>query len=141
MNSFTCPIASSEFSFASSFHSTVIEYVLSITKVCFHIRRYKISRSLFFSLVYLTTSSLVKDERVRKTLLISAIGMAVLVDSNEVTPIQYHVYPPYGIITMAFLPLGTNLLFVGNFLSAKNIAITSDIVRAKHLIHIFLVII
>jgi hypothetical protein len=85
--------------------------------------------ALFFSLVFLTTSSLVKDERVRKSLLISAIGMTILVSSIEITPLQYHVYPPYGIITMAFLPLGTYLLFAGIFISAKNISIDADLRR------------
>jgi hypothetical protein len=85
--------------------------------------------ALFFSLAFLTTSSLVSDERVRKSLLISAIGMTILVGSVEITPMQYHVYPPYGIITMAFLPLGTYLLFVGIFISAKNVSIDADLRR------------
>jgi hypothetical protein len=85
--------------------------------------------ALFFSLAFLTTSSLVNNERVRKSLLISAIGMAILVGSIEITPMQYHVYPPYGIITMAFLPLGTYLLLVGIFVSAKNVSIDADLRR------------
>ena len=55
--------------------------------------------------------------------------MAILVGSLEITPLQYHTYPPYGIITMAFLPLGTYLLFVGIFISAKNISRDADIRR------------
>ena len=85
--------------------------------------------ALFFSLAFLTTSSLVKDERVRKSLLISAIGMAVLVGSIEITPLQYHVYPPYGLITVAFLPLGAYLLFVGIFISAKNMSLDAELRR------------
>jgi hypothetical protein len=85
--------------------------------------------AVFFSLAFLTTFSLVNDERVRKSLLISAIGMAILVGSIEITPLQYHVYPPYGIITMALLPIGTYLLFVGIFISAKNISIDADLRR------------
>ncbi len=77
--------------------------------------------ALLFSLGFLATSSLVIDERVRKSLLISAIGMAILVGSIEITPLQYHTYPPYGLITEAFLPLGAYLLFVGIYISAKNI--------------------
>jgi hypothetical protein len=78
--------------------------------------------ALLFSFAFLTASSLINDDRVRKSLLISAIGIAILVGSIEITPLQYHVYPPYGIITMAFLPLGTYLLFVGILISAKNIS-------------------
>jgi hypothetical protein len=55
--------------------------------------------------------------------------MAILVGSIEITPMQYHVYPPYGIITMAFLPLGTYLLLVGIFVSAKNVSIDADLRR------------
>ena len=73
--------------------------------------------ALFFSLAFLVTSSLIKDDRVRKSLLISAIGMVVLVGSLEITPLQFHVYPPYGLITEAFLPLGAYLLFVGIYFS------------------------
>ena len=85
--------------------------------------------ALLFSLAFLATSSLVNDERVRKSLLISAIGMAILVGSLEITPLQYHVYPPYGLITEAFLPLGTYVLFVGIFISAKNISRDAELRR------------
>ena len=85
--------------------------------------------ALFFSLAFLATSSLINDDRVRKSLLISAIGMAVLVGSLEITPLQFHVYPPYGLITEAFLPLGAYLLFVGIFISAKNISRDAELRR------------
>jgi|GEM_PF-2827171 len=35
---------------------------------------------------------------------------------------QYHVYPPFGFITQAFIPLGAFLLLVGIFSSAKVIS-------------------
>jgi hypothetical protein len=35
------------------------------------------------------------------------------------SPLQYHVYPPYGFVTQAFIPLGSYLLFLGIFTSAK----------------------
>ncbi|HKG87225.1 MAG TPA: hypothetical protein VKA95_02775 [Nitrososphaeraceae archaeon] len=78
--------------------------------------------ALLFSFAFLTAYSLINDEHVRKSLLMSAIGIAILVGSIEITPLQYHVYPPYGFITMAFLPLGTYLLFAGILVSAKNIS-------------------
>ena len=85
--------------------------------------------ALFFSLAFLVTSSLIKDDRVRKSLLISAIGMAVLVGSLEITPLQFHVYPPYGLVTEAFLPLGAYLLFVGIYFSAKNMSRDAELRR------------
>jgi hypothetical protein len=78
--------------------------------------------ALLFSLAFWTASTLVYDNRIRKSLLISSIGIAILFGTLEISPLQYHVYPPYGFITQAFIPLGTYLLFVGIFTSARNIS-------------------
>ena len=78
--------------------------------------------AVLFSLVFLTASTLVYDNRIRKSLLLSAIGMAILFGTFELSPLQYHVYPPYGFITQAFIPLGAYLLFAGIFNSAKVIS-------------------
>jgi hypothetical protein len=78
--------------------------------------------AVFFSLAFWTASSLVHDDRVRKSLLVSSIGIAILFGSVELTPLQYLVYPPYGIITEAFIPIGAYLLFVGIFTSARYVS-------------------
>lgn len=78
--------------------------------------------AVFFSLAFWTASSLVHDDRVRKSLLLSSIGMAILFGSVELTPIQYLVYPPYGTVSAAFIPIGAYLLFVGIFTSARYVS-------------------
>ena len=78
--------------------------------------------ALLFSLAFWTASALVYDGRIQKSLLISSIGMVILFGSFEISPLQYHVYPPYGLMTEAFIPLGTYFLFVGIFASAKYIS-------------------
>jgi hypothetical protein len=83
--------------------------------------------ALLFSLAFWTASTLVYDNRIRKSLLISSIGMAILFGTFEISPLQYRVYPPYGFITQAFIPLGAYLLFVGIFTSAKNISRDSEL--------------
>ncbi|MGC2684225.1 MAG: hypothetical protein WA323_20375 [Candidatus Nitrosopolaris sp.] len=55
------------------------------------------------------------------------MGIAILYGSLAIAPLQYHVYPPYGLITEAFIPLGTYLIFVGIFISAKNISIDTEV--------------
>jgi hypothetical protein len=40
--------------------------------------------------------------------------------------LELHVYPPYGFVTQAFIPLGAYLLFVGIFTSAKSISRDSE---------------
>jgi hypothetical protein len=83
--------------------------------------------AVLFSLAFWTASTLVYDDRVRKSLLISSIGMAILFGTFDISPLQYHVYPPYGLVTQGFIPLGAYLLFVGIFTSAKNISKDSEL--------------
>ncbi len=78
--------------------------------------------AFLFGLSFWSASSLVHHDRVQKSLLISFIGMVILFCSNEISPLRSHVYPPYGLITEAFLPLGSYLLLVGIFTSAQNIS-------------------
>ena len=78
--------------------------------------------ALLFSLALWTASSLVFETRVRQSLLISAIGMSALFSSVELSAVKYHTYPPFGLITEAFLPLGACLLSVGIYASAKKVS-------------------
>lgn len=78
--------------------------------------------ALLFSLAFWTASSLVANERVRNALLTSAIGMALLFGSIEIASLQYKIYPPYGLVTEAFMPVGSYLLFVGIFASATSVS-------------------
>ncbi|MGA9154300.1 MAG: hypothetical protein WBZ36_27270, partial [Candidatus Nitrosopolaris sp.] len=83
--------------------------------------------ALLFSLAFWTASSLVYDERIRKSLLIASIGIAILFGSLDRSPLQFHAYPPYGLVTEAFIPLGTYLLIVGIFTSAIHISRDSEL--------------
>jgi hypothetical protein len=59
----------------------------------------------------------------------SSIGIVFLFGSIEIAPLQYHVYPPFGLVTEAYLPLGEFLLLVGIFVSAKNISRNAQVRR------------
>jgi hypothetical protein len=48
--------------------------------------------------------------------------MVIIFCSNEISPLRSHVYPPYGFITEALLPIGAYLLLVGIFTSAQYIS-------------------
>lgn len=86
--------------------------------------------ALLFSLSFWTAAALVYEDRVRQSLLISSIGMAILFGSLEITPLQYRVFPPYGLITEAFIPIGSYLLFVGIYTSAIHISRDGELRKA-----------
>ena len=87
--------------------------------------------AVFFGLTFWFASSLVYDDRVRRSLLVSSIGITILFSSIALTLLKYAVYPPYGLITEAFIPLGAYMLLVGIFISA--IQISRDAVIRREL--------
>ena len=78
--------------------------------------------ALLFSLVFLAASTLVTKHEMQKYLLICAIGMAVLYGSIEIDTLLFATYPPFGVVTVSFMPIGSYLLFTGILLSARLIA-------------------
>jgi hypothetical protein len=85
--------------------------------------------ALLFGLALWTASALVYDKRIQKSLLVSSIGMVILFGTFEISSLQYHAFPPYGLVTEAFIPLGTSLLLVGIFTSANYISRNADLRR------------
>jgi hypothetical protein len=78
--------------------------------------------ALFFSIYFLIASNLIAANKVRQSMLISGIGMVIVFGSLEIQTLQYILYPPYGLITAAFMPVGSYLLFIGIFSSAQSIS-------------------
>jgi hypothetical protein len=85
--------------------------------------------AFLFSLSFLIASTVVPNDSIKKSLLISCIGMTILFSSVEITPLQYKVFPPFGLITEAFIPLGAFLLLVGIFTSAVNVSQDGELRR------------
>jgi hypothetical protein len=85
--------------------------------------------AVLFSLSFLIASTVVPKDSIRKSLLISCIGMTIIFSSIEITPLHLKVLPPYGLVTEAFMPLGAFLLLVGIFTSAINISQDAELRR------------
>jgi hypothetical protein len=83
--------------------------------------------ALFFSLTFLAASALVAKQATQKYLLISAIGIAILYGSMEIDTLLYTTYPPFGLVTISFMPIGSYMLFTGIFLSATLVARDKDL--------------
>jgi hypothetical protein len=58
--------------------------------------------------------------------------MVILFGSIALAPLQYSVYPPYGLITEAFIPIGAYLLLVGIFTSAIHISRDAAVRKELH---------
>jgi hypothetical protein len=75
--------------------------------------------AFFFSLVFMAAATLVTKHEMQKYLLISGMGMAFLYASIEIDTLLYATYPPFGVVTVSFIPIGSYVLFTGILRSAR----------------------
>ena len=68
---------------------------------------------LFFSFAFLAASALLEKYLIHKYLLISAVGMAILFGSIDINSLLYATYPPFGLVTISFMAIGSYLVFNG----------------------------
>jgi hypothetical protein len=79
---------------------------------------------------------MVVKDRIRKSQLISAIGLVILFGSIDISVLQYRLYPPFGLVTQAFMSLRSYMLFIGIFTSAigvVEIIIFNELIATAHL--------
>ena len=74
---------------------------------------------VLFSIVFLTAATKIKQPHLQNSLRIAAIGIAVVFSSLEINSLLYAAYPPYGVLTIMLLPLGSYCLFIGLFATAR----------------------
>jgi hypothetical protein len=77
---------------------------------------------LFFSFAFLAASALLEKYLIHKYLLISAVGMAILFGSIDINSLLYATYPPFGLVTISFMAIGSFLVFNGIYNSAVLVA-------------------
>jgi len=74
---------------------------------------------ILFSIVFLTAATKIKQPNLQNSLKIAAIGIAIVFSSLEINSLLYAAYPPYGVLTIMLMPLGSYSLFMGLFASAR----------------------
>jgi hypothetical protein len=70
----------------------------------------------------LIASGLVAKHVVHKYLLISALGIAIFFGSLEIDSFLYATYPPFGLVTMSFMAMGSYLIYTGIINTAALVA-------------------
>jgi hypothetical protein len=75
--------------------------------------------AILFSIVFLTAATKIKQPNLQNSLKIAAIGIAIVFSSIEINSLLYAAYPPYGVLTIMLMPLGSYCLFIGLFATAR----------------------
>jgi hypothetical protein len=87
---------------------------------------------ILFSMVFLTAAALINRTELRRYLLISPIGISILFGCIGSNSLLYVVYPPFGLITISFMPIGAYLLFSGIYGSAIQVSKDSELRKKLH---------
>jgi hypothetical protein len=87
---------------------------------------------ILFSMVFLTAAFLVNRTELRKFLITTAIGISVLFGCIGTNSLLYAIYPPFGLITISFMPVGAYLLFDGMYGSAKLVSEDAELRKKLH---------
>jgi hypothetical protein len=77
---------------------------------------------VLFGIAFWTVSRNLKDEKVKGYLIVSAYGMTLLFTANQPATLNLVPYPPFGLVTICFLPLASYLLFLGIYSSAVSVS-------------------
>ena len=77
---------------------------------------------ILFAIAFLTTARKVNNKQVRKYLIISAFGLALIYSSDQAVILANRPYPPFGLATISFMGLAAYTLLVGIYSTALSVA-------------------
>jgi hypothetical protein len=88
--------------------------------------------AFLFGFGLLSTAKIINEKKLSSSLVISAIGIMILIGCQEIFGVYVGAFPPYGLVTVSFMGLGSYLLFLGVITSSMhithNIKIRDDII-------------
>lgn len=127
---FVLPFLASQ---AGLFDQFISEYDMQFNLVYYYIfSPYKQVGGLLFGLVFWLTASKIKRENLQTLVRIAGLGMILLFGSLVIHGLTYVVSPPFGTVTIGFLPVASYLLLLGIFSSTKELSLDSKIRRELH---------
>lgn len=90
-----------------------------------------ITEIILYKLAKCFTTIIIHGQKLRYSLIVTAIGMAILFGSTQIDSLLYVLYPPFGLVTISFMSLGSYQLFVGFYAFAR--FISQDVELRKEL--------
>ncbi|HEX5185682.1 MAG TPA: hypothetical protein VFV86_02235 [Nitrososphaeraceae archaeon] len=83
---------------------------------------------IYFAIGFLYMYKNITNENLRHSLLFTSLGLMLLFSSLTLTILLYSAFPPFGIIAISFVPLGSYVLFYGLYFSVRTIVADEEFV-------------
>lgn len=78
---------------------------------------------LTFGILFWNMSRIINfDKDLNRFIIFSGIGVLLLFASNQANNLTFTSYPPFGLVTITILPIGTLLVFIGIYNSALHVS-------------------
>ena len=84
---------------------------------------------IFFGIAFWSMSRHIQREKIRRSLMLCALGVVLLFSSIQMGLLLLPAFPPFGLVTMSFMPLASFILMIGITNCARDIAKDSEIRR------------
>lgn len=68
---------------------------------------------IFFALSFLIIALKLKNQQIRRSMIVTVMGMMLLFGSRDLHSIFVSSYPPGGVVTISFMAIGSYMLFIG----------------------------
>jgi len=86
--------------------------------------------AVLFGLAFWQTSKSIRNNTVKKYLIISAYGMTLLFTSNQPLGLIFAPYPPFGLSTISYMSFASYLILAGIYASAISVANDTNLRRS-----------
>jgi hypothetical protein len=83
--------------------------------------------SILFATVFITASSIINRPDLKNSLIMSAVGIAILFSSLDIDTLLYAVYPPFGLVTILLMPIAACLILNGILISARQLSVDAQL--------------
>lgn len=77
---------------------------------------------ILFGAAFWIIGTKTRNDALKSFMILTAYGLIIFFASNQATILTYGIYPPFGLITISFLGVGSYLLFIGIYSSSISIA-------------------
>jgi hypothetical protein len=115
-------ISSTDFVTQSFLNELIFQYPNFTNFIFYFLGSTKQVGGFFFALSFIFMAKNIDNTKIKYYLLFTATGIMILFSSIQISAIHILPYPPFGLITLASLPISSYLVLVGLYYSARSVS-------------------
>jgi len=115
-------ISSTDFVTQNFLNELIFQYPSFTNFIFYFLGSTKQVGGFFFALSFIFMAKNIDNTKIKYYLLFTATGIMILFSSIQISAIHILPYPPFGLITLASMPISSYLVLVGLYYSARSVS-------------------